>query len=195
MSSRSSSTARAQVPTSWRLLIQARHGESGELADLIGRCVPALRRWAHARLPRWARSVADTSDLVQDAIVRTLGRLDAFQPQGRHALGAYLRKAVQNRIRDEHRRVARRGILNELPDTLVSKEPSPLACAVGNEAVGQYRAALARLTQRDRELIVAHVELGYTHAQLGCMIGRSPNAARMALCRAIERLAASMREG
>jgi DNA-directed RNA polymerase specialized sigma24 family protein len=44
-------------------------------------------------------------------------------------------------------------------------------------------------------LIVAHVELGYSHAQLGCMTGRSSNAARMALRRAIGRLAERMREG
>jgi DNA-directed RNA polymerase specialized sigma24 family protein len=57
----------------------------------------------------------------------------------------------------------------------------------------RYRAALDRLGARDRELIVAHVELDYTHEQLGCMIGRSRNAARMALHRAIGRLARQMR--
>ena len=59
----------------------------------------------------------------------------------------------------------------------------------------RYRAALASLNTSDRELIVAHVELEYTHAQIGCMTGRSPNAARMALQRAVGRLAARMAEG
>lgn len=71
---------------------------------------------------------------------------------------------------------------------------SPLDLAIGAEAVGRYRAALSQLSRRDQELIVAHVELDYSHAQLGCMIGRSPNAARMALCRAITRLTTRMRE-
>jgi DNA-directed RNA polymerase specialized sigma24 family protein len=62
------------------------------------------------------------------------------------------------------------------------------------ESDARYRSALARLGARDREVIVAHVELDYTHEQLGCMIGRSPNAARMALRRAIDRLAEQMRE-
>ena len=194
MPSRASSTASVQPPASWRLLARARRGDSSALGQLVSRYLPQLRRWAHGRLPQWARSTADTSDLIQDAIVRTLARLDAFQPQGRHALAAYLRKAVRNRIRDEHRRSARWGMPGALPDTLVAHGASPLDSAMTSETERRYRAALARLGQRDRELIVAHVELDYSHEQLGCMIGRSPNAARMALCRAIERLAAFMRD-
>jgi DNA-directed RNA polymerase specialized sigma24 family protein len=38
------------------------------------------------------------------------------------------------------------------------------------------------------------MELDYSHDQLGCMIGRSPNAARMALRRAVGRLAEQMRD-
>jgi RNA polymerase sigma-70 factor (ECF subfamily) len=128
-------------------------------------------------------------------LLRTLGRLDAFEPQGRHALAAYLREAVRNRIRDEHRRVARWGTVHALPETLAAPSPSPFDSAMTAELETRYRAALARLGGRDRELIVAHVELDYTHEQLGCMIGRSPNAARMALRRAVGRLAEHMREG
>jgi RNA polymerase sigma factor (sigma-70 family) len=183
-----------QAPTSWRLLARARRGDSSALGQLVSRCLPQLRQWAHGRLPQWARSAADTSDLIQDALVRTLARLDAFQPQGRHALAAYLREAVRNRIRDEHRRAARWGMPHALSDTLVAHEVSALDSAMMSETERRYRTALARLGQRDRELIVAHVELDYSHEQLGCMIGRSPNAARMALCRAIDRLAACMGE-
>jgi len=59
----------------------------------------------------------------------------------------------------------------------------------------RYRAALARLKPADQEVIVAHVELDYTHEQLACMLGRSRNAARMALRRAIGRLAARLHDG
>jgi len=162
------------------------------LADFLDRYVPRLRRWAHGRLPRWARTVSDTADLIHDTIVRTLGRLDAFEPQGRRALAAYLREAVRNRIRDEHRRVGRRGVPQALSESLVDPDPSPLDRAITSEMDAAYRAALARLNSFDQELIVAHIELEYSHEQLGCMLGRSPNAARMALRRAIRRLAAQM---
>ena len=182
------------VHTSERLLATARRGDSSALEQLVARYLPSLRRWAHGRLPRWARSMVDTADLIQDALLRTIGRLDVFEPRGRHALAAYLREAVRNRIRDEHRRIVRHGIASGLTDTLVDRVPSPLDQTLTNAMEARYRAALARLSPVDRELIVAHLELDYTHEQLGCMLGRSRDAARMALRRAVARLAEHMRD-
>jgi RNA polymerase sigma factor (sigma-70 family) len=136
--------------------------------------------------------MSDTTDLVHDAIVRTLGRGGAFEPRSERALAGYLREAVRNRIRDEHRRVARRGIPDTPGEAIVDPGPSPFEQAAASEAEAKYRGALARLGEKDRELIVAHVELDYSHEQLGCMTRRSPNAARMALQRALGRLAAQM---
>jgi RNA polymerase sigma-70 factor (ECF subfamily) len=181
--------------TSWRLLAQANIGDHTALGRLVSRCVPSLRRWAHNRLPRWARTAADTTDLVQDAVLQTLRRGRALDLRSRYALAGYLREAVRNRIRDEHRRFARRGIHDAPADRLVDNSPSPFDRALTREKDARYRAALARLTPQDRELIVAHVELDYTHEQLGCMTARTRNAARMALERAVRRLAELMRDG
>jgi len=193
MSPQASSTPRLVDHTSWRLLHRARRGDPSALGQLLSRYLPDLHRWARGRLARWARGVADTTDLIQDAVLHTIRRLDTFELRGRRALAAYLREAVRNRIRDEHRRLARRGAPGAPAETLVDPAPSPLDRAMTAEVEAQYRAALDRLTASDRELIVAHVELAYTHEQLACMTGRSPNAARMALHRAIRRLAEQMR--
>jgi RNA polymerase sigma-70 factor (ECF subfamily) len=183
-----------RTPTSQRLLARARRGEASAMGLLIAGCLPDLRRWAHRRLPQWVRSAADTSDLVQDAVLGTLARLDAFQPQGRRALASYLRTAVRNRIADEHRRAAQRIASADAIEALPSEAASPLQDAIDAETRRRYRHALAQLSSRDQELLVAHFELDYSHAQLGCMTGRSPHAARMALTRAIGRLAARMRD-
>jgi RNA polymerase sigma factor (sigma-70 family) len=180
--------------TSWRLLARFRAGESGALEQLLSRYLPRLHRWAHGRLPRWARTRGDTPDLVHDVMLRSLAHLDTVHVQERDALGAYFRAAVRNRIRDEHRRFARRGEHDPLDDQLVDESPSPFDRALLAERRARYLTALTRIDPADRDLIVGHVELGYTHAQLGCMSGRTPNAARMALQRAIARLAAQMRE-
>ena len=169
-------------------------GEASALGSLIARCLPDLRRWTHRRVPRWVRAAADTSDLIQDAVLGTLSRLDAFQPQGRRALAGYLRTAVRNRLADEHRRAARWIPAADAIEALPSDAASPLQLAIDAETRRRYRHALAQLSRRDQELLVAHFELEYTHGQLGCMIGRSPHAARMALTRAIGRLAARMRD-
>jgi RNA polymerase sigma-70 factor (ECF subfamily) len=173
------------------LFLRARRGDIDALAALLREHLPRLRRWARGRLPGWVRSAADTSDLVQDALAGTLARLDLFQPRSHRALAAYLRAAVRNRIADEHRR-AGRWVCREITDAFTSPERSPLDRAIDAETRRRYLAALDALSRRDRELIVAHLELDYTHAQLACMIGRSPNAARMALTRALARLAERM---
>ncbi|HEY7497494.1 MAG TPA: sigma-70 family RNA polymerase sigma factor [Vicinamibacterales bacterium] len=157
--------------------------------------LPRLHRWAHGRLPRWARGAADTADIIQDALVRTLKRLDSIDLAGPDALAAYLHEAVRNRIRDEHRQFARRGPSARVSDAMADSRPSPLDAAIAGERQRRYRAALERLDARDQELLVAHLELGYSHHQLGHMTGRTPNAARMALHRAVDRLAAKMHEG
>jgi DNA-directed RNA polymerase specialized sigma24 family protein len=62
--------------------------------------------------------------------------------------------------------------------------------------VERYEAALARLSDVDRELIVASVELGYTPAQVAEATGRaSAEAARKAARRALLKLAEEMGRG
>ena len=163
------------------------------LDALLVRCLEGLHRLAHGRLPRWVRSIADTADVVHDVIVRSLGRANSIDRDSDRALAAYLAEAVRNRIRDEHRRLARRGVADALPSDLADDRPSPFDLAAHDQLAARYRAALDRLTPTDRALIVAHVELDYTHDQLALMIGRSRNAARMALHRAVRRLAEAMR--
>jgi len=176
------------------LLTRARAGDHAALDDLFARYLPALRRWASGRLPRWARDVADTHDLVQEAMAQTFKRMDGFEHRGEGALQAYLRQAVMNRIRDELRRASRRPPRAELVDQPVDEGLSPLEAAIGVEAVERYEAALQRLSEDDRALIVARVELGLNYPDLAMACGKpSADAARMAVGRALIRLAQELR--
>jgi RNA polymerase sigma-70 factor (ECF subfamily) len=87
------------VYSSMELWVRAREGDSGALNRLFARYLPRLHRWAHGRVPTWARDGADTADFVQETVLHTLRRLDAFEPQREGALMAYLRRALLNRIR------------------------------------------------------------------------------------------------
>src|SRR5262245_280133 len=90
------------------LLTRVHSGDAAALERLLARCLPPLRRWAHGRLPRYARDMQDTADLVQDTIVSALRRLGKFEPKHEGALQAYLRQALHNRITDIIRKKARR---------------------------------------------------------------------------------------
>jgi RNA polymerase sigma-70 factor (ECF subfamily) len=169
-----------------------RGGDGAALEALVERYLPVLRRFAHGRLPRWARGFADTADIVQDVLLKTFHRFGAFQPQGHRALRAYLRQAVKNRIRDEMRRVGRRPTPQELDSDHVEPGPSPLDHVLDVETLRRYLSALGRMREDDRVLIVARLELDFSYEQLGLLVSRRPDAARVAVRRAMVRLAEEM---
>jgi RNA polymerase sigma factor (sigma-70 family) len=154
------------LDSSLTLLERARAGDRAALESLVARHLPRLQRWASGRLPRWARDMADTQDLVQETLFQTFKRIEAFEPRGEGALQAYLRQAVLNRIREELRRAKRRPPKSELDPEAEGNARSPLEEAIGQEAVERYEQALARLRPADRELVVARIELGYTNQEI-----------------------------
>jgi RNA polymerase sigma-70 factor (ECF subfamily) len=156
---------------------------------LLQRCLPGLRRWAHGRLPAAARGSLDTGDLVQETVLHVLRRLDTFEPRHVGAMQAYLRQSVINRIRDEVRKIGRQPAPSELPDDLAANVTSPLEAVVEVEAYERYRAALAELTPREREMIVARIEVQWSLAEIAQHFGmRTADAARMAVTRALRKL-------
>jgi RNA polymerase sigma-70 factor, ECF subfamily len=191
------SSHRDQAPelrSSLTLLARAQAGDRGALDELVARYLPRLERWASGRLPRWARDVADTQDLVQETLFQTFKRIERFEARGEGALQAYLRHAILNRIREELRRANRRPGRSELDSQVQDEGRSPLEEAIGHEALERYERAFATLRREDREALVARMELGYTNEEIAELLGkRTANAVRMTVERAVVRLAKAMR--
>lgn len=183
--------------TTLALLQRARHGDREALDVLFARLLPSLQRWAHGRLQGGARGVADTADLVQQAMVGALRHLDHFEPRRRDALRAYLRQAIRNRVADELRRSQRRPLHVPVDDEVPTPAgASPLSLLLSAEQEQRFRRALATLRPEEQELVVARLELGYNYSQIALATGRpSVDAARMAVRRALLRLAEEMGSG
>ena len=193
-----SSSADTAIPPddTRRLLERAKGGDRDALDSLFTRHIPILSRWASGRLPRWARDLADTHDLVQETALQVFKRVEAFEPRGHGALQAYLREAVLNRIRNEFRNKARRPSFEDLDERAPSDCTSPLEAAIRQEQRERYAAAMSRLSEQERDLIVARVEVGLSYEEMATLLGKpSWNAARMATARALLRLAGELRRG
>lgn len=176
------------------LIIRAREGDSAAIDAILQRCLPPLKRWAHGRLPAAARGHLDTSDLVQDAAMNAIARLDTFEPRHVGAMQAYLRQSVINRIRDEMRRFTRRPTPVEFPEDFPSEAPSPEEQAIHEQAYSRYRTAMSGLKPRERELVIARVESQWTAPEIAEHFGfTSVDAARMAVNRAVQRLGVAMK--
>ncbi len=177
------------------LLNRVKGGDDAALERLLERCIPALRRWARGRLPPSARGMLETVDLVQDAVMACLRRLDVFEVRHQGALQAYFRQAVMNRILDLVRQQRRRPDQTDLPEHVLDVRPSPLDQAIGSENAARYEAALHRLRPADREAIIGRVELQYSYDELAIVLNKpTAAAARVAVTRAMKRLAAEMRQ-
>lgn len=182
--------------TTSHLLDRIRSGDRQALDSLFERFGPRLRRWASGRMPRFARDMSDTEDLVQETMLATFRRLDSFKPQGPGALQAYLRQALMNRIRDELRKWKRRPADDTLDELIPDAGASPLEQTIGQAAADRYERALERLRPEEREAIIARVEMGYSYQELADALGKpSADAARKAAERALLRLAEEMNRG
>jgi len=176
------------------LLLKAQSGDADALNTLIGRSLPRLQRWASGRMPSGIRSMNDTGDIVQEAVINALRNLRTLEIRTDGALQAYLRQSVKNRIIDQYRRHGRRPPREEIPEDAVAAGPSALDEAIGAEALEKYDRALESLKEEDRQAIILRVELGLEFSEIAEQLGKpSPDAARMAVKRALERLADAMR--
>lgn len=173
------------------LLHRVRQGESAARERLVARYLPILRRWAHGRLPPYARDLAETDDLVQITLVRALDHIEEFEPRHEGAFLAYLRRILLNSVRDEIRRVTRRGPREELNEDIAG--PSELSQAVGIDTLLAYEAALATLPEEHQEAVILRIEFGFSFEEVAAAVGSpSANAARMMVTRALARLADAM---
>ncbi len=172
------------------LLRMAQAGDAQALNDLLTRYLPRLERWASRRLPLGVRTMVDTGDIVQEAIMGALRHLHRIEVRTEKTFEVYLRRAIRNRIIDiyRHPRRARQELAEDLP----AADPSALDVVIGHEALERYEEAMEELSESDCQLIVMHTELGLNAGQIAEELGKTPAAARMALARALKRLAVAM---
>ena len=172
---------------------RARRGDWRALQALVERALPNLRRWAHGRVPTYARQDANTEDVVQDVALGALKNLRSIRRRSLGELQAYLRRSVINRIRDLIRTTSRRGVAVEFDDQIGDDAPTPLERAILRERTDGFVKALSRLSPRDRMVLIWRLELGYSAEEIAAKLGKSKAAAGMAVTRAVSRLAKELR--
>lgn len=176
------------------LIRRVRAGEANARDALVRRFLPLLRQWAHGRLPRAARDLHETDDLVQLALMRALKQIGHFECEGPGSFLAYLRQILLNQVRDEVRRLTRRPDVAELDPELADGDlPSPVEQLVGHERLQAYERALAQLPKRQQGLIVMRLEFGMSYPEIATEVGSTPDAVRVMVARALVLLAGALK--
>jgi len=133
-----------------------------------------------------ARSIVltheDAEDAVQEGFLRAYQALDRFDPG--QTFGAWLNRIVANAALDLARRKKVRST-EELSEAMAAPFRDP---AERGELKERLEAALAQLQPRARSVIVLHDVEGFTHAEIGEMLGIPGGTARSDLHHARQKL-------
>ena len=77
----------------------------------------------------------------------------------------------------------------------MSHAGDPLERAIGAEEMARYETALQKLKASDREAIIGRLEMQYSYEELAVALNKpTPDAARVAVTRAMKRLAEVMQD-
>jgi RNA polymerase sigma factor (sigma-70 family) len=156
-----------------------------------------LKRFAQAHLPAHLRGTITADDLVQEVVLSGIRQLHRLELRHEHAFLCYLRTSIRHRIVDEIRRTRRQPtlVLHDYGDWNVDLSVSPLQRLITRENLRRYAKALARLADRDRQLIVLRVVRGLSCLEVAVQLGmRSEAAVHMAVKRALRRLEKRLNE-
>lgn len=182
---------RDSLESTQELLSLARAGDEVAKSRLIDRCLPSLQRWARGRLPHYARGLAETDDLVQGTLLRTLQRLDSIELRRPGSFLAYMRQCLVNAVRDEIRRTGRRreDPLDDHRQVEGTRSDTP-----DLEALMDYERSLSVLPEKQRQAVILRVEFEMTFPEIAAELDMpSADAARMTVSRAMLRVAEAMK--
>jgi RNA polymerase sigma-70 factor, ECF subfamily len=170
------------------LVQRARSGEADAFEALVRRHLRSAYAVALAQLGE----EADAQDAVQDGFVTALERLDELRkPAG---FGPWLLAIVRNRARDRRRA---RSVRDALPIEAAGRRSSgsdPLRDAERGELRESLLAALGRLPETQREVVLLFDLEGWSHREIAGRLGITEGSARVQLFNARRALRATLGE-
>jgi RNA polymerase sigma-70 factor (ECF subfamily) len=207
-------TARMWPDTSQtqELLGAARAGDAEARNQLLERHRDALRRMIAMRMdPVLARRL-DASDIVQDVLVEANRRLSDYLGKTGMPFHLWLRHLARDRLIDAHRmhRVAARRSLDreqtlerpadgdrsafDLAAIIADRQLTPAAAATHHELEMRFAAAIERLDETDREVVLMRHFEQLSNGEVAQALELSDAAAGMRYLRAMRRLRDMLQE-
>jgi len=168
------------------LVAKARRGDAAAFETLVRRHLKAAYAVALARVGQ----PADAEDVVQDAFVTALQKLDSCRSPDR--FGAWLLEIVRNRAHNYRRYQAVRDTLPLSETTPASRAAGPEREAERTEMKERLIEALDTLTELQREVILLFDFEGWPHREIAEKLGISEVSARVHLSNARRALRASL---
>ncbi len=174
-----------------------------DLALLLARChrrEPAAQRALYARYAptmlavarRYAASLPEAEDVLQDAFVKVFTYLDNFRGDG--SLEGWIRRIVVSTAIDAwHRHRALRQLTDRLDDTH-HHLPAPESDALARLSADEVLALIELLPDGCRLVLLLYTVDGYAHAEIGELLGITESTSKAQLSKARRRLVALLHD-
>lgn len=188
------------VERSGDLLQQAKSGSPEALNQLYERCAGRLLAFIRLRLGRDLRARLESRDILQATLLKSLGHLDDLRADETRSLMAWLARIAEHEIRDcadfhhRQRRDAARDVAMDDDAPLPALTRSALSGLILDEQAQQLEAALESLSPAHREVILLRKFEELPFAEIARRLGKTEDACRMLLARALTALTLTMSE-
>jgi RNA polymerase sigma-70 factor (ECF subfamily) len=171
--------------------------------ELLGRCRAYLSLLARFRMSPRLQAKLDPSDVVQQTLLKAHEKMGQFRGRTHGEFMAWLRQILANQLaevgrqfgteaRDLAREHALRADLDEssarLQAWLAADQTSPSQRAIREEQLLRLAQALAELPPEQRRAVELHHFQGHPVAEVGRLLGRSPEAVVGLLYRGLKKL-------
>ena len=182
------------------LIEQARAGSPAALGQLMERCRRYLLLVANGSLDSDLRPKVGASDLVQDTFLEAHQDFPHFKGTTEPELLAWLTKILTNRVSNNirhYRGTLKRDVEREesldaggmLGHTNLSVHvASPVHALIARDEVARLRAALSRLPERMREVLILRTWERQSFIDIAAQLDGSPESVRKLWGRAVRRL-------
>ena len=180
------------------LIRRAQAGSPEALNALYERCSGRLLAYVRLRLGRELRSRLESRDILQAAMVKSLEHLHELKADNTGSLMGWLARIADNEIRDRadyhqrHRRDAAREtpLQDDAPVPALTR--SALSRVILDEQAQRLEDALESLSPPHREVILLRKFEELSFAEIARRLGKSEDACRMLLARAMTALTMKM---
>jgi RNA polymerase sigma-70 factor (ECF subfamily) len=187
------------------LIRRARAGDADALAGLVGRYREFVHLLVRSRCDGRLRARVDSSDLVQETLLRVTRHVGQFQGASEEEWRAWLARVAEREVIHQYRHhlgAARRdaardrplappsssGGASRLEQWWAGSQSSPSQAALRKERVLVLADALGRLPDDHREvLVLRHLE-GLDFPEIAQRMARSHGAVRVLWTRALKKL-------
>jgi RNA polymerase sigma-70 factor (ECF subfamily) len=184
------------------LLLQAKAGSGDALNRLFEHVAARLLALIRLRMGSGMRGRMESRDILQSCMMKAFGNLDRLRGESSETLMAWLARIAENEIRDRAQYLGRKRrdmdrdvpIADEVKDKLRAQVRSQVSQVILSDEMKRLEKALEDLDPDYREIILLRKMEELSYEEISRRLGKSPDACRMLLARAMAAAAIKIKE-